>query len=968
MTLDMRSVFHGDGEMVDLVRAFDWESTPLGSPSGWTPVLKAVVDATLAAVHPVVLAWGPDATVVYNDAYRSLLGTRHPGAFGSRLAAVWSDTHGGLAPLVDGVLAGRAVQVDDVGLTVDRGRADPEAHVAVSSMPIRDVDGGVAGCLVSLTDTTERVRSGRRQAFRLAVEDSLRGLVGQREILAAASRALLAQTGSSGAGFLRFGEDGAARPASDFAGTGCVPPDPSASDPLGRDWTAGQRQGETLVVGDVDAEEGFAAGPWRAAGIRAFVSVPVLRDGQLRACLLVASDAPRAWPRGDVELLDAVAGRVWDRAERAGDDAAVRIREARFSTLAQVLPNQVWTATPGGAVDWVNARIHDYVGDDDRTLGRLGWAAVVHPDDMSMVATAWAASVATGIVYEAEFRIRRADGVHRWHLGRAVPLRDGDGRVTGWVGTNTDIDEQKAAEMEVVAARDQAEDANLAKSDFLANMSHELRTPLSAIIGYSELLREEMQDGTDATSLVPDMDKVEVNARHLLGLINDVLDLSKVESGKMDVYAEDFDVAGVVEDLASTVKALVDKKGNRLDLRLAPALGTMHSDLTKVRQVLLNLLSNAAKFTEAGTVTLSVRRHADDGGRDSVTFVVSDTGIGMTEEQLAKAFQRFSQADASTTRKFGGTGLGLSLTKAFADMLDGSVAVESVHGQGTTFSFTVPACHAAPVAAGTASDASDPQDDDLAKDLVLVIDDDADQRVLMTRFLRREGFRVRVAVNGTEGLALARSLRPRAILLDVMMPGIDGWSVLSEIKADPDLSAIPVVMATSVEQKGLAESLGASDFMLKPVRWDRFSQIMGRFRKPDGHILLVEDSAEARVSVRTMLMEDGWDVTEAENGRDGLQRVLERRPDAVLMDLNMPVMDGFDFLTELRTLPGCSDIPVVVLTARELTRDDRAMLRGASQILNKGDVSLGELVERLHHLSADPPKGEPDRTETRLPR
>jgi PAS domain S-box-containing protein len=964
MTLDMRPVFHGDGEMVDHARAFAWEGTPLGPPSGWTPVLEALVGATLAAAGPVVLAWGPDATMVYNDACRALLGARHPGAFGSKLAEVWSDAGDGLAPLVDGVLAGRAVQADDIGLTVDRGRAETEVHVAVSSMPVRDVDGRVAGSLVSFTDTTGRMRSQRRQAFRLALEDRLRDLAETPEILAAAARALLAETRSAGVGFLRFGADGSARPAADFAGIGFVPPDPSASGASGRDWAARQRRGETLAVGDVDAEEALDAGAWRAAGIRAFVSVPLLRDGQLRASLLVVADAPRAWPRADVELLEAIAGRVWDRAERARADAALRSREARFSTIAQALPNQVWTATPGGAVDWVNARVHDYVGGDDSTLGRRGWAAVVHPDDMSMVATAWAASVATGIVYEAEFRIRRADGVHRWHLGRAVPLRDGEGRVTGWVGTNTDIDEQKAAEMEVVAARDQAEDANLAKSDFLANMSHELRTPLSAIIGYSELLREEMQDGTDATSLVPDMDKVEVNARHLLGLINDVLDLSKVESGKMDVYAEDFDVAGVVEDLAATVKALVDKKGNRLDLRLAPALGTMHSDLTKVRQVLLNLLSNAAKFTEAGTVTLSVRRHADDGGRDSVTFVVSDTGIGMTEEQLAKAFQRFSQADASTTRRFGGTGLGLSLTRAFADMLDGTVAVESVHGQGTTFSFTVPASHAAPAAAETLSEAPEPPDDDPAKDLVLVIDDDADQRVLMTRFLRREGFRVRVAVDGSEGLALARSLRPRAILLDVMMPGIDGWSVLSEIKADPDLSAIPVVMATSVEQKGLAESLGAADFMLKPVRWDRFSQIMGRFRKPDGHILLVEDSEEARVSVRTMLMEDGWEVTEAENGRDGLQRVLERRPDAVLMDLNMPVMDGFDFLTELRTLPGCSDIPVVVLTARELTRDDRAMLRGASQILNKGDVSLGELVERLHHLSADPPKGAPDRTET----
>ena len=963
MTLDMRPVFHGDGEMVDRARAFDWATTPLGDPSGWTSLLKALVDATLAAAHPMVLAWGPDATMVYNDACRRLLGARHPAAFASNGIAVWSATCGTLARAVGSAFEGTVGPVDDIGLTVDRGPAETEAHFAVTTLPIRAPDGRVAGCVCSFADTTERVLSGRRQAFRLDLADRLRDVAGQQDILAAASRAVLERTGAAGAGFLQFDEDGTGRSAPGFAGRGPALAGASVLDPLGRDWRALERRGETLAVGDVETCEGLDAGPWRAGGLRAFVAVPVVRDGRPRACLLVASAAPRIWPGGEIELLESVAGRVWDRAERAGAEAAVRASEARFGLLAQVLPNQVWTATPSGAVDWVNARVQAYVGDDDRTLGRLGWAAVVHPDDVSMVATAWAASVATGIVYEAEFRIRRADGVHRWHLGRAVPLRGGDGRVTGWVGTNTDIDEQKAAEMEVVAARDQAEDANLAKSDFLANMSHELRTPLSAIIGYSELLREEMQDGTDATSLVPDMDKVEVNARHLLGLINDVLDLSKVESGKMDVYAEDFDVAGVVEDLASTVKALVDAKGNRLDLRLAPALGTMHSDLTKVRQVLLNLLSNAAKFTEAGTVTLAVRRHADDRGRDAVTFSVGDTGIGMTEEQLGKAFQRFSQADASTTRKFGGTGLGLSLTKAFADMLDGTVSVESVHGQGTTFSFTVPARHAAPVAAAAAVEVPVETEEEAGKDLVLVIDDDADQRVLMTRFLRREGFRVRVAANGSEGLSLARSLHPRAILLDVMMPGLDGWSVLSEIKADPELSAIPVVMATSVEQRGLAASLGASDFMLKPVRWDRFSQIMGRFRKAGSRILLVEDSEEARNSVSTMLSEDGWEVDEAENGREGLRRVIERRPDAILMDLNMPVMDGFDFLTELRTLPGCSEIPVIVLTARELTRDDRAMLRGASQILNKGDVSLGELVGRLHALSPGPSKREPDRTE-----
>ncbi len=527
-----------------------------------------------------------------------------------------------------------------------------------------------------------------------------------------------------------------------------------------------------------------------------------------------------------------------------------------------------------------------------------------------------------------------------------------------WVGTNTDIEDQKAAELEVVAAKESAEEANLAKSTFLANMSHELRTPLSAIIGYSEMMLEEMEDGGDAATLVPDMRKVEGNARHLLGLINDVLDLSKVESGKMDIYAEEFDIDITVREIASTVESLVAKKSNRLVISLGPSLGTMYSDLTKIRQVILNLLSNASKFTENGVIQLTVLRDIEAGKPDRVVFRVSDNGIGMTEEQLAKLFQRFSQADVSTTRKFGGTGLGLSLTKAFADMLGGSVTVESTIGQGSTFSFSLPAAYVLlPEDDGEVEQVRNEPAlvESDAGDLVLVIDDDADQRALMTRFLRREGFQVQIATDGHQGLQMARQLKPKAILLDVMMPQMDGWSVLSELKADAVLAAVPVVMVTSVDQRSLAASLGAADYMLKPVHWDRFSTIMNRYRTAEGGILLVEDNDEARANMREMLMEDGWDVEAAENGRVGLDKVAARRPEVVLLDLNMPVMDGFDFLKELRKKPGCADIPVVVLTARDLTREDRKLLRGASQILNKGDISLRDLAERLHRMSESSP-------------
>ncbi len=951
------SVFHGGGDVGARMRAHGWQHTPLGPVAGWPASLKTLVGVMLGAKQPMFTVWGPELTLLYNDAYRAILGNKDQDALGRSFLEIWSEAKADLAPLVDKAFAGEPVHMDDITLLVDREGLAPEAHFAFSYTPVRDDEGDVQGFFCACNETTEYVLAGRRQAFRLELDETLRGLDEADAMIDATVEALERFLEASRAGFAEVQPDEHGLHVTSSCRNG-IAPLAHVSDlaSFGDGFVASQREGRTTMSADVLADPAYDPAIWAGIGARAVVSVPTLRAGRLRSMLFVHQAEPRRWSRDDVVLIESVALRVGDAVERVRAETDARANEERFRTLTQAIPNQVWTATPDGTIDWVNDRARDYSGEVATIGGGLDWTSIVHPDDLAAVGVRWAASLGSGEVYETEFRIRRADGVYRWHLVRAVPQRDFKGAVTRWVGTNTDIDDQKRAELDLSAAKLAAEEANLAKSTFIANMSHELRTPLSAIIGYSEMMLEEIEDGSDAAGLGADMRKIEGNARHLLGLINDVLDLSKVESGKMEVFAEEFEVEPMLREVATAVGSLIAKKTNRLELRLAPGLGAMRSDMTKVRQVLLNLLGNSAKFTEAGTITLSASRETGEDGLDRIRLGVADTGIGMTGDQLDKLFQRFQQADSSTTRKFGGTGLGLSLTKAFADMLGGTVMVESVSGEGSVFTLVLPATHVP----GTVEEPSSGLDPAMpaegategsGQDLVLVIDDDADQRTLMTRFLGREGFRVQVAADGKTGLDLARQLHPRAILLDVMMPGIDGWSVLSELKADPDLSDTPVVMVTGVDERSLAASLGASDYMLKPVRWDRFSQVMDRFRTPEGGILLVEDDAAARLHLRAILEKDGWSVAEAGDGREGLRQATAHRPEVVLLDLNMPVMDGFDFLKELRALPGCADLPVVVLTAQDLTRDDRRRLRGASQILNKGDISLRSLVERLHGLS-----------------
>ncbi len=549
-----------------------------------------------------------------------------------------------------------------------------------------------------------------------------------------------------------------------------------------------------------------------------------------------------------------------------------------------------------------------------------------------------------------EEQVEYIGGAHTL-LTTRFPVTDERNRVVGVGSISVDITERTRMEQCLRLARDQAQAANVTKATFLANMSHELRTPLNSIIGLGELLIDQAGDSGGEVLPSEPLRRIVGAGHHLLTLINDILDIAKVEVGRIDLRPVPLVAVSLIESMLGSMQPLASANGNELTMQVLGDPGIVQIDVVRLRQVLLNLIGNAIKFTRNGSVVLSVNRI-----QDTLHIDVADTGIGMTEEQLTRIFEPFEQADHSISRRFGGSGLGLAISRQLAEMMGGRIDVISTSGNGSVFSLTLPVGTPAAQSAGAISSADATLSPGAPRQaVVLVVDDDADARTLIQTTLERDGLRVITAASGTEALALVRGERPAVMVLDILLGDMSGWDVLTLVRADPAHAELPVILCTITDPEHRTVSLGVIEHLTKPIDRDQLKTLVRRFVGSEDPVavMVVDDDNEYREQLALTLQQQGHRVVQAADGEQALLQMRQHPPELVLLDLIMPGLGGMEVIRAMQDDPALAAIPVVLITAADVPEPMLEQLSACAILLiRKGEADHAGIARKVYALVA----------------
>jgi PAS domain S-box-containing protein len=673
------ALFAGDGEMARRCRAIDWAATALGPVDQWAPALRTAVRMALECPFPINLWCGSDLLLIYNDAYRSVLGAKHPHALGRAGSVVWGEIWPEIAPMFDALRdGGPPVFADNARFLMERATDGPrEAWFTFSLSPIRDEAGDIVAFLNVAAETTQRVLAERElNASRAAAERAEHQL---REVFAQAPAFMAVLRGPRHV--FEFAND---------AYMGLV----RHREIIGK--AVDEALPELRDQGFIELLDNVLTTGEPFIGRELPVMLARSRDSELEQVYLDFVYQPLTDARGarvgvvahGSDVTAAVRARhdverLWAESEAARANA--QASEARYRFLANAIPVQVWTATPDGALDYVSDRSAKYFGKTPAEVVGAQWLGIVHPDDVASTTERWKHALATGEPYEVEFRLWSASHEsYRWHLARGTAQRDENGAIMRWFGTNTEIEERKRAESELRRLTLEATEANRAKSDFLAAMSHELRTPLNAIGGYAQLIEMGVRGPVTDEQRV-DLLKIQRSKDHLDTLVSDVLNFAKLGSGKLEFRIREISGRHVLDSVIEMVAPQLTQKGLRLVPFTMADDAAVIADEDKTRQILLNLCANALKFTApGGTISLDVR------AGEEVAFSVRDTGIGIPAAQIERIFEPFAQATRALDARDHGFGLGLAISRQLARAMGGDLTVESAVGVGSTFTLTLP--------------------------------------------------------------------------------------------------------------------------------------------------------------------------------------------------------------------------------------------------------------------------------------